>query len=186
MGLTGGASSFHFFILIILASFWAGSGFITFLSAVVPHVMLGYTVVVAILAYFLLFSGFFINRDRIPEYWTWFHYLSLVKYPYQAVLQNEFSDASRCFSRGIEMFDGSPIGHLPEAVKLRVLDAISTTLGTNVTSNTCVTTGPDILQQQAVTDIGMWKCLLITVAWGFLFRALFYVVLLVGSKNKRK
>ena len=86
MGLTGGASSFLFFILIILASFWAGSGFITFLSAVVPHVMLGYTVVVAILAYFLLFSGFFITRDRIPEYWTWFHYLSLVKYAYQTVL----------------------------------------------------------------------------------------------------
>ncbi|KAF0930380.1 hypothetical protein E2562_032270 [Oryza meyeriana var. granulata] len=38
------------------------------LSAMVPHVMLGYTVVVVILAYFLLFSGFFINRDRIPEY----------------------------------------------------------------------------------------------------------------------
>ncbi|RLN30617.1 ABC transporter G family member 16-like [Panicum miliaceum] len=186
VGLAGGASSFLFFVLIILASFWAGSGFVTLLSAVVPHVMLGYTVVVAILAYFLLFSGFFINRDRIPEYWTWFHYLSLVKYPYQAVLQNEFGVASRCFSRGVEMFDGSPIGRLPETVKLRVLDAISATLGTNVTANTCITTGADILAQQAVTDIGRWKCLLVTVAWGFVFRALFYVVLLVGSKNKRR
>ncbi|XP_025809076.1 ABC transporter G family member 16-like [Panicum hallii] len=186
VGLSGGASSFLFFVLIILASFWAGSGFVTFLSAVVPHVMLGYTVVVAILAYFLLFSGFFITRDRIPEYWIWFHYLSLVKYPYQAVLQNEFGGASRCFSRGVEMFDGSPIGRLPEAVKLRVLDAISATLGTNVTANTCVTTGADVLAQQAVTDIGRWKCLLVTVAWGFLFRALFYAVLLVGSKNKRQ
>jgi len=51
------------------------------------------------------------------------------------------------------MFDGSPIGRLPEAIKLRVLDAISTTLGTNITANTCVTTGADILQQQAVTDL---------------------------------
>ncbi|RLN00490.1 ABC transporter G family member 16-like [Panicum miliaceum] len=186
VGLSGGASSFLFFVLIILASFWAGSGFVTFLSAVVPHVMLGYTVVVAILAYFLLFSGFFINRDRIPDYWIWFHYLSLVKYPYQAVLQNEFRDASRCFSRGIEMFDGTPVGHLSEAVKLKVLDAISRTLGSNMTANTCVTTGGDVLAQQAVTDIGKWKCLLVTVAWGFFFRALFYVVLLVGSKNKRK
>ncbi|RLN28227.1 ABC transporter G family member 16-like [Panicum miliaceum] len=186
VGLAGGASSFLFFVLIILASFWAGSGFVTFLSAVVPHVMLGYTVVVAILAYFLLFSGFFINRDRIPDYWIWFHYLSLVKYPYQAVLQNEFRDASRCFSRGIEMFDGTPVGHLSEATKLKVLDAISRTLGSNMTANTCVTTGADVLAQQAVTDIGKWKCLLVTVAWGFFFRALFYVVLLVGSKNKRK
>ncbi|CAL4895981.1 unnamed protein product [Urochloa decumbens] len=186
VGLAGGGSSFLFFVLIILASFWAGSGFVTFLSAVVPHVMLGYTVVVAILAYFLLFSGFFINRDRIPDYWIWFHYLSLVKYPYQAVLQNEFRDATRCFSRGIEMFDGTPVGRMSEAVKLKVLDAISRTLGSNMTVNTCVTTGADVLAQQAVTDIGKWKCLLITVAWGFFFRALFYVVLLVGSKNKRK
>ncbi|CAL4903174.1 unnamed protein product [Urochloa decumbens] len=186
VGLAGGGSSFLFFVVIILASFWAGSGFVTFLSAVVPHVMLGYTVVVAILAYFLLFSGFFINRDRIPDYWIWFHYLSLVKYPYQAVLQNEFRDATRCFSRGIEMFDGTPVGRMSEAVKLKVLDAISRTLGTNMTVNTCVSTGADVLAQQAVTDIGKWNCLLITVAWGFFFRALFYVVLLVGSKNKRK
>ncbi|KAJ1261342.1 hypothetical protein BS78_09G022200 [Paspalum vaginatum] len=186
VGLAGGASAFLFFVLIILASFWAGSGFVTFLSAVVPHVMLGYTVVVAILAYFLLFSGFFINRDRIPDYWIWFHYLSLVKYPYQAVLQNEFRDASRCFSRGIEMFDGTPIGSMSEGVKLKVFDAISKTLGTNMTTNTCVTTGADVLAQQAVNDIGKWNCLIVTVAWGFFFRALFYVVLLVGSKNKRK
>ncbi|CAN6331211.1 unnamed protein product [Urochloa humidicola] len=186
VGLAGGGSSFLFFVLIILASFWAGSGFVTFLSAVVPHVMLGYTVVVAILAYFLLFSGFFINRDRIPDYWIWFHYLSLVKYPYQAVLQNEFRDATRCFSRGIQMFDGTPVGRMSEDVKLKVLDAISRTLGSNMTADTCVTTGADVLAQQAVTDIGKWKCLLVTVAWGFFFRALFYVVLLVGSKNKRK
>ncbi|WVZ95977.1 hypothetical protein U9M48_041674 [Paspalum notatum var. saurae] len=186
VGLAGGAPAFLFFVLIILASFWAGSGFVTFLSAVVPHVMLGYTVVVAILAYFLLFSGFFINRDRIPDYWIWFHYLSLVKYPYQAVLQNEFSDASRCFSRGVEMFEGTPIGSMSEAVKLKVLEAISQTLGTNMTTNTCVTTGADVLAQQAVTDITKWKCLIVTVAWGFFFRALFYVVLLVGNKNKRK
>ncbi|KAF8666873.1 hypothetical protein HU200_053396 [Digitaria exilis] len=187
VGLSGGASSFLFFVLTILASFWAGSGFVTFLSAVVPHVMLGYTVVVAILAYFLLFSGFFITRARIPGYWKWFHYLSLVKYPYQAVLQNEFAGGvARCFSRGVEMFDGSPIGSLPEAVKLKVLDAISATLGMEVTADTCVATGADVLAQQAVMDIGKWKCLLVTVAWGFFFRALFYVVLLVGNKNKRK
>jgi hypothetical protein len=49
-----------------------------------------------------------------------------------------------------------------------------------------VATGADVLAQQAVMDISKWKCLLVTVAWGFFFRVLFYVVLLVGSKNKRK
>uniref|UniRef100_A0A453JXW6 Uncharacterized protein n=1 Tax=Aegilops tauschii subsp. strangulata TaxID=200361 RepID=A0A453JXW6_AEGTS len=92
----------------------------------------------------------------------------------------------RCFARGVQMFEGTPIAGMTEAVKLKVLGAISATLGTNMTAATCVVTGADVLRQQAVTDLGKWMCLLVTAAFGFFFRALFYVVLLVGSKNKRK
>ncbi|KAL3834067.1 hypothetical protein ACJIZ3_008803 [Penstemon smallii] len=182
VGLDG---SFTFYFAIIFASFWAGSSFVTFLSGVVPQVMLGYTIVVAILAYFLLFSGFFITRDRIPSYWIWFHFLSLVKYPYEAVLQNEFQDPAKCFVRGIQIFDGTPLGDVPNALKVRLLDSLSSSLGMKITSSTCVTTGADILQQQGITDLSMWSCLWVTVAWGFFFRVLFYLSLLVGSKNKR-
>ncbi|XVF23760.1 hypothetical protein REPUB_Repub13aG0066800 [Reevesia pubescens] len=185
VGLDGGFSGFLFYFLIMFASFWSGSSFVTFLSGVVPHVMLGYTIVVAILAYFLLFSGFFINRDRIPAYWIWFHYLSLVKYPYEAVLQNEFDNPTNCFVRGIQIFDNSPLGAVPDTMKVRLLQSMSNTLGMRITSSTCLTTGIDILKQEGITDLSKWNCLLITVAWGFLFRILFYFSLLLGSKNKR-
>ncbi|CAN7094890.1 unnamed protein product [Brassica rapa subsp. narinosa] len=186
VGLAGGSEGFLFFFLTILAAFWAGSSFVTFLSGVVSHVMIGFTVVVAILAYFLLFSGFFIARDRIPLYWLWFHYLSLVKYPYEGVLQNEFEDPTKCFVRGIQMFDSSPLGQVPDAVKISLLKSMSGVLGFNVTADTCVTTGVDILKKQGITEMSKWNCLWITVAWGFLFRVLFYFTLLVGSKNKRR
>lgn len=183
VGLDG---SFLFYFLIILASFWAGSSFVTFLSGVVPHVMLGYIIVVAILAYFLLFSGFFINRDRIPAYWIWFHYISLVKYPYEAVLQNEFQDPLKCFVRGAQIFDSTPLAALPGSLKLKLLDSMSGTLGMKITSTTCVTTGADILRQQGIDDLTKWNCLWVTVAWGFFFRFLFFISLLMGSKNKRR
>lgn len=186
VGLDGGASGFFFYFFIILVSFWAGSSFVTFLSAVVPHVMIGYVIVVAILAYFLLFSGFFINRDRIPDYWIWFHYLSLVKYPYEAVLHNEFHDPSKCFVRGTQMFDGSPLAAADDSLKLKLLENIGKTLGFNITADTCLTTGADLLKQQGVNDLGKWDCLWITMAWGFLFRILFYFCLLLGSRNKRR
>ncbi|KAK8593335.1 hypothetical protein V6N13_043071 [Hibiscus sabdariffa] len=185
VGLDGGFSGFLFYFLIMFASFWSGSSFVTFLSGVVPHVMLGYTIVVAILAYFLLFSGFFINRDRIPGYWIWFHYLSLVKYPYEAVLHNEFENPTKCFVRGIQIFDNSPLGAVPAAMKVRLLQSLSRSLGVRITSSTCLTTGLDILKQEGITDLSKWNCLLVTVAWGFLFRILFYFSLLLGSKNKR-
>lgn len=186
VGLDGGIAGFLFYFLIIFAAFWAGSSFVTFLSGVVPHVMLGYTIVVAILAYFLLFSGFFITRDRIPGYWIWFHYLSLVKYPYEAVLQNEFENPTKCFVRGVQIFDNTPLGMVPATMKLKLLENLSKTLGMTITRSTCLTTGSDILQQQGVMDLSKWNCLLVTVAWGFLFRILFYFSLLIGSKNKRR
>ncbi|XP_071705769.1 ABC transporter G family member 6-like [Rutidosis leptorrhynchoides] len=185
VGLDGGASGFFFYFGIIMASFWAGSSFVTFLSAIVPHVMIGYVVVVALLAYFLLFSGFFINRDRIPDYWIWFHYISLVKYPYEAVLHNEFQDPLKCFVRGTQIFDGSPLAVADDSLKLKLLENMSETLGFNITSTTCLTTGADLLKQQGVTDLSKWECFWITVAWGFFFRILFYFCLLLGSKNKR-
>ncbi|XP_010419943.1 PREDICTED: ABC transporter G family member 6-like [Camelina sativa] len=186
VGLDGGLMGFLFYFLVILASFWAGSSFVTFLSGVVPHVMLGYTIVVAILAYFLLFSGFFINRDRIPDYWIWFHYISLVKYPYEAVLLNEFGDPTKCFVRGVQIFDNTPLVAVPRGMKVRLLATMSKSLGMRITSSTCLTTGYDILQQQGVTDLTKWNCLWVTVAWGFFFRILFYFSLLLGSKNKRR
>ncbi|CAN8299657.1 unnamed protein product [Cochlearia groenlandica] len=186
VGLDGGLMGFLFYFLIVLAAFWAGSSFVTFLSGVVPHVMLGYTIVVAILAYFLLFSGFFINRDRIPSYWIWFHYISLVKYPYEAVLLNEFGDATKCFVRGVQIFDNTPLVAVSEGMKVRLLATMSKSLGMRITRSTCLTTGYDILQQQGVTDLSKWNCLWVTVAWGFFFRILFYFSLLLGSKNKRR
>ncbi|KAM3385890.1 hypothetical protein ACQJBY_009524 [Aegilops geniculata] len=185
VGLAGGAEGFVFSALIVLASFWAGSGFVTFLSGVVPHVIIGYTVVVVVLAYFLLFSGF-VTRDRIPGYWIWFHYLSLIKYPYEAVMQNEFgADPGKCFMRGVQMFDGTPMGKLPVATQVTVLNAMSKSMRIDFNSSSCITTGTDILAKQAVDQLGKWGCLWATLAWGFLFRILFYVTLLLGSRNKR-
>lgn len=186
VGLDGGINGFFFYFGVILSAFWAGNSFVSFLSGVVPHVMLGYTIVVAILAYFLLFSGFFINRDRIPNYWLWFHYISLVKYPYEGVLRNEFENPTKCFVRGLQIFDNTPLGAVPDALKVRLLSTMSSTLGVKITPSTCVTTGVDILAQQGVTDLNKWGCLWITVAWGFFFRILFYLALLIGSKNKRR
>jgi len=109
-----------------------------------------------------------------------------VKYPYEGVLRNEFDDPAKCFVRGTQIFDNSPLGAASEAVKLKMLKSMSGALGVNITSSTCLTTGIDILKQQGVTDLSKWSCLWITTALGFFFRILFYIALSLGSKNKRR
>lgn len=192
VGLAGGGPGFLFFFLIVWASFWAGNSFVTLLSAVMPNVMLGYTVVVAMLAYFLLLSGFFISRVRIPKYWLWFHYLSLIKYPYEAVLINEFERKSKCYETGREILFGTPLASLNQSLVdsmlmyMRSSPALRNTPFAKLSPTSCVVTGHDVLNAKEITQLGKWACLGITIGFGVVFRCLFYVVLRLTGKNKRQ
>lgn len=185
VGLGGGLWGFLYFVLVLVASFWAGNSFVSFLSGAITNLMISYTIVVALLAYFLLLSGFFINRDRIPVYWIWFHYISLIKYPYEGALQNEFGSPTVCFARGTQVFDGTPMAKLSPQIQQSFLGLLSSSTNIKITPTTCVTRGVDILNDQDITQLNKWNCLLVTFAWGVLFRILFYISLLLGSKNKR-
>ncbi|KAL4323253.1 hypothetical protein GQ457_11G007620 [Hibiscus cannabinus] len=186
VGLAGGVPGFLFFFVTILAAFWAGSSFAAFISGLIPDVFLAFVSGIAIVSYFLFLCGFLVARDRLPKYWLWFHYISLVKYPYEAILQNEFLDPTECYVTGVQLFDQTALGALPAPVKSELVARMGRVLGRNITSSTCLTTGKDILKQQGITELSKWNCVWVTVAWGFFFRILFYLTLLFGSKNKRK
>ncbi|KAI3849229.1 hypothetical protein MKX03_001628 [Papaver bracteatum] len=102
VGLDGGYPSFAFYFFAIFASFWAGNSLVSLVSGLVSQVMLGYIIVMPWIGAFLLFSGFFIQRNRIPSYWIWFHYISVVKYPFQAVFLNEFDNPKLCLFEGVD------------------------------------------------------------------------------------
>ncbi|KAH0884870.1 hypothetical protein HID58_060966, partial [Brassica napus] len=153
VGLNGGLQGFFFYILIIYASFWSGSSVVTFISGVLPNIMLSYMVAISYLAYCLLLSGFYVNRDRIPIYWMWFHYISLLKFPYEAVLINEFDDPSRCFVKGVQVFDGTLIGGMSDSGKVKLLQTLGMSLRKRITESTCLRTGSDLLAQQSITQL---------------------------------
>ncbi|KAJ7549772.1 hypothetical protein O6H91_07G085800 [Diphasiastrum complanatum] len=184
VGLSGNGHNLLFFFLIIWASFWTGNSFATLLSAVISNVIVGFTVVIALLAYFLLLSGFFIGRDRIPHYWLWFHYISIIKYPYDAILINEFGNGGRssCYERGSQIFHGTPLAGQFDSTTLDSMfyNLSGILLGsptTNFNSSTCIVSGRAVLENLHITPNGKWTCLLITVAMGLFFRILFYVIL---------
>ncbi|KAJ4746080.1 ABC transporter G family member 2 [Rhynchospora pubera] len=187
VGLDGGFNGFLYYTICSLAAFWSGSGFANFLSGILTEFVSGFAVVMAALRFFLTFCGFYINRDRIPHYWLWFHYMSLMKYPYQGAMQNEFGNNSTCFSQGVQLFDNTIVEKAATYdQKAALLPGISMILGRNITTQTCMTTGPDILKQNAVNDLSKWDEIWVQIAWGFLFRFLFYIALKVGSNNKRR
>ncbi|KAK8512242.1 hypothetical protein V6N13_097095 [Hibiscus sabdariffa] len=185
IGLAGGISGFIFFFLTVFGTFWAGTSLVAFISGLFPDYFMAFVMSVGLVSYYLFFCGFLISRKRLPKYWLWIHYISLVKYPYEAFMRNEFR-ASKCFTRGPQMFANTPIGSLPRSVQDDMLSSMGKSLGTNFTDSTCITTGTDALKLQGINQLSKWNCLLVIIAWGFFFRILFYLSLLFGSKNKRK
>ncbi|KAM0896366.1 hypothetical protein ACQ4PT_023243 [Festuca glaucescens] len=49
--------------------------------------------------FLFLFSGYFITKSAMPAYWVPMHYLSLFKWPFEAMLLNEFG--GRCVARAM-------------------------------------------------------------------------------------
>ncbi|KAH9545509.1 hypothetical protein CY35_12G051700 [Sphagnum magellanicum] len=91
IGLVTNAGAFFFFVLILFLTLAVANALVSFVGSVVPDYSAGQSLASAICSYFFLFSGFFIIRTAIPKYWIWMHYLSIFKYPYEALLANEFN-----------------------------------------------------------------------------------------------
>lgn len=90
VGLAKNAGAFFFFIVVLFLTLAMANAFVAFVATFVPDMTAGNALSSALFSYFFLFSGFFIPRSGIPDYWIWVHYLSIFKYPLEALLQNEF------------------------------------------------------------------------------------------------
>ncbi|PON60712.1 Half-size ABCG transporter [Trema orientale] len=166
---------FHFWV-ILFASLITTNAYVMLVSGLVPSYITGYAVVIATTALFFLTCGFFLKRSQIPPYWRWLHYISAIKYPFEAMLTNEFQGKRHCYSGLPHDLSPGPLGE----VKLS---------GLHNTSNlpeTCMLIGEDVLFSMDIKYEHIWYDIGILLAWGVLYRLLFYVVLRFYSKNERK
>lgn len=160
------------FWLILYASLITTNSFVVFISAVVPSYITGYSAVIASTALFFLSCGFFLKRTHIPMGWIWLHYMSTIKYPFEALLINQFHPLDGfCYSQTALPIAG-PLG----TIKLA-----------NVTRPAgCYAVGEDILLTMDITQKSILIDMGILLAWGVFYRLLFYVILRFYSKNQRK
>ncbi|XP_051123193.1 ABC transporter G family member STR-like [Andrographis paniculata] len=171
-------SSIVYFWLILYASLITTNAYVMLVSAMVPSYITGYAVVIATTALFFLTCGFFLKSSKIPIYWKWLHYISAIKYPFEALLISEFK-GTRCYKGKPEELTPGPLGDI----------RISQLHNTSITElkPDCMLIGEDILFTMGIHKIeSIWVDIGILLAWGVLYRLFFYVVLRFYSKNVRK
>ena len=83
----------------------------------------------------MLFGGFFIGSDAIPDFLSWLRYLSFLNYGFAAIMQNEFKNRfitdcalapedAVCFSTGQEVLDFYDLDSRPLGVNIVILLAL--------------------------------------------------------------
>ncbi|XBH69932.1 ABC transporter G family member STR [Aegilops tauschii subsp. strangulata] len=169
-------SSLLYFWIVLFASLITTNAYVMLVSALVPSYITGYAVVIATTALFFLTCGFFLKRNKIPIYWRWLHYISAIKYPFEALLVNEFK-GSHCYTGTFNQLSPGPLGEIKES-------GLHDQLNPNIT--TCPLIGQDVLTSMDITMDSIWVDVAILLAWGVLYRLFFYVVLRFYSKNERK
>ncbi|OQU80214.1 hypothetical protein SORBI_3007G095100 [Sorghum bicolor] len=158
------------FWIILFASLITTNAYVMLVSALVPSYITGYAVVIATTALFFITCGFFLKRTKIPMAWRWLHYISAIKYPFEALLVNEFK-GDHCYVGTQNQLSPGPLGQVSNL---------------NATSTTCPLVGQDVLDTMDISIDNIWIDVAILLAWGVLYRLIFYVVLRFYSKNERK
>ncbi|CAH1414178.1 unnamed protein product [Lactuca virosa] len=167
---------FHFWV-ILYSSLITTNAYVMLVSALVPSYITGYAVVIATTALFFLTCGFFLKASHIPPYWIWLHYISAIKYPFEALLVNEFQ-GSRCYTGNFSELSPGPLGEV-KISQAHKNDPTKQGLD-------CLLIGEDVLKSMDIKLENVWYDIGILLAWGVLYRLLFYVVLRFYSKNERK
>lgn len=80
VGLRRDVDGFLYFSLVGWMVVLMSNSFVACFSAIVPNFIMGMSLISGAMGAFFLFSGYFLSKDDIPQYWNFMHYLSLFKY----------------------------------------------------------------------------------------------------------
>jgi hypothetical protein len=75
--------------LVLLDNCGAAIG--VFVSCLFNEISIALAVVPMVILPLMVFSGFFVNTNSIPPYFTWIQYLSPMRYGFIALAKNEFT-----------------------------------------------------------------------------------------------
>lgn len=77
VGLRRQINAFLYFSLVVWLVVLMSNSFVACFSALVPNFIMGTSLIAGLVGSFFLFSGYFISKEDIPEYWIFMQYLSL-------------------------------------------------------------------------------------------------------------
>ncbi|GJP43760.1 hypothetical protein CLOM_g3178 [Closterium sp. NIES-68] len=180
ISLAGGAEGFLFMVLACFVMFFTANAIATCVSICVKDVVLAYATAISLMSYFYLVSGFYVTRTQMSPALIWLHYLSPFKYAYEALAINQYDRPDLCYMR-VDSTLGAPPGTLPPAASTPQ----QPTPGA-AGAGTCLLTGPQLLTERSIDQLGKWQCLVVLLVFGIAVKLLTFVLLVRLQRAKHK
>uniref|UniRef100_A0A803QHE6 ABC transporter domain-containing protein n=1 Tax=Cannabis sativa TaxID=3483 RepID=A0A803QHE6_CANSA len=149
VGLRRELDGFLYFSLVVWMVLLMSNSFVACFSALVPNFIMGNSFIAGLMGSFFLFSGYFISKDRLPNYWIFMHYLSLFKYPFECFLINEYGNERGSYERCLDFDDGK----------------------------SCSLYGDGFLRQQGLNESQKWSNLAVMLGFIVGYRVLCFLIL---------
>ncbi|KAF8676026.1 hypothetical protein HU200_047530 [Digitaria exilis] len=162
VGLARDPAAFGYFALVVWLVMLTANSFVACLSALAPNYIVGNSVVAGLIGCFFLFSGYFVASKNIPRYWVFMHYASLFKYPFEALVVNEYGGA-----RGAR-------------------ECLATAGGGGGEGGLCVLDGAGLLRQQGMREGMRWSNVGVMVGFVVGYRVLCFVFLWFRCHRMRR
>jgi len=91
VGMQPDITHFSKFVLMLFLVNLVGDALCLFVSSIVNAFSVANALGSVLLAFFLLFGGYFVSASNLPKYWKWANYISFFKYGFQALVVTEFT-----------------------------------------------------------------------------------------------
>ncbi|RLN92144.1 hypothetical protein BBJ28_00019385, partial [Nothophytophthora sp. Chile5] len=87
IGVGHGFKLYFYMQLVLWLSGWSAAGLASLLLGIFRRVKVALLVYALLLVLFVVFGGLLVNVDDVPDYLIWLHYISPVKYGYEALMK---------------------------------------------------------------------------------------------------
>jgi len=87
-----GAGHFFIFWIVIVLVVNVAYSYGMLIVNLIPNQQVALQVFPVLFMPLMIFSGFYLNKDNTPVYFIWVQYISFIKWSFQAIVLNEFTD----------------------------------------------------------------------------------------------
>eukprot|EP00123_Amoebidium_parasiticum_P014061 comp22305_c0_seq1/m.33111 comp22305_c0_seq1/g.33111 ORF comp22305_c0_seq1/g.33111 comp22305_c0_seq1/m.33111 type:complete len:668 (-) comp22305_c0_seq1:89-2092(-) len=132
IGFQAVASKFLIYCLTLIILNLAGAALGILAASTFPSIQAAMAVLPMAIMPLMLFSGFYVQSNSVPVYFTWIQWLSPIKYSFQALALNEFDglvlpcppNSPRCISSGDYVIEMLAFNSMSISVCIAVLFAL--------------------------------------------------------------